>query len=414
MVIFTDKDVKLNFAVIAALLFSLIILGQVIVKLIMDDYKREMIAHDYEIAGYLYRNDLDKSQIANAFTKEKTNDDFTAGQELLQVAGYSDRVKTILIPEVESFRQKYAVLMLALSVVLSMAILAVVLIFSFRQDRKLEKADHAIRSFMDGNVHMRLDDTEEGSLSKLFNSVNALATSLTSHIVKEKQNKEFLRDMISNISHQLKTPLAALQMYNEIIQDENTGNAVINNFTLKSENEFIRMEHLIQNLLKLAKLDAGTIELEKSNQNVKEFLEKSIKRFRTRAELESKSFTLDCNNHITLNCDAEWLLEAVSNIIKNALDHTNPKGRIDIICDEAPVVTRITIKDNGMGIHPEDIHYIFKRFYRSRFSKDKQGIGIGLTLSKAIVEKHGGTIMVESELGKGTTFHLTFSKLTNL
>ncbi|PKM78490.1 MAG: sensor histidine kinase [Firmicutes bacterium HGW-Firmicutes-15] len=414
MNIFAIKDVKKLFVTITIILLGCIAIGQAAVAIIANDYKKEIIAHDYAVAGYLLRNDLGKSQITTAFTGDKTAEDLTVGQAVLGASGYDESINNTLLPEVNSFHQRYAVLALVLSVVFALTIIAVLLIFFVPQDKKLIKANTDLLNFMNGDQNVRLDDNEEGSLSQLFSSINVMATSLTTHIAKEKQHKEFLRDTISDISHQLKTPLAALQMYNEIIQDENTGNEVVGSFTQKSSNELNRMENLIQNLLKLARLDVGTIEIEKRNHNLKDFLASTIGRFLTRAETERKSISLDCDNGIILNCDEEWLLEAVSNIIKNALDHTNPGDAINIGCDETPVVTRITIEDNGLGIHPEDIHSIFKRFYRSRFSKDKQGIGIGLTLSKSIVEKHGGSIMVESELSKGTTFHLVFPKLTNL
>ena len=259
-----------------------------------------------------------------------------------------------------------------------------------------------------------LSDNEEGIVSQLFSSINMMATSLTAHITKEKQTKEFLKNTISDISHQLKTPLTALKMYNEIVQEENTNNVVVDSFNIKSCNQLERMEYLIQNLLKLSRLDADAIELAKSNCLMKDLLEGVVISFSTRAKSENKSITLMCNSYIMLNCDGDWILEAISNIIKNALDHTVSRNEVQILCDETPVLICITIKDNGSGIHTEDIHYIFKRFYRSRFSKDKDGIGIGLTLAKTIVEKHGGSITVESTLNQGTTFYLTFPKLTNL
>jgi len=414
MRVFVEKEIRTLFTVIAALLLGYMLLGQVTVKLMADDYKHKMISHDYAIAGYLYRNGQDKLQITYAFTSEKTKDDMAAGQKLLQAAGYNSAVESSLLPEVESFYKKYAVLILVLSAVFSITFLLILLFFALRWNKRLEKANMDILSFMDGNTAVRLDDREEGSLSRLFTSINGMSTSLTSHIVKEKQNKEFLKDTISDISHQLKTPLAALKMYNEIIQDERTGNAVVDSFTSKIWRELVRMEVLIQNLLKLARLDAGSIEPEKSANNLRRFLEEAIEGFRTRAELEDKAIILDCDGRITLSFDEEWLMEAISNLIKNSLDHTEAKDQIEIRCDETPVLTQIMIKDNGSGIHPEDIHHIFKRFYRSRYSKDKQGAGIGLTLTKAIVEKHGGSVTVESELGKGAAFRLAFPKLSNM
>ena len=113
-----------------------------------------------------------------------------------------------------------------------------------------------------------------------------------------------------------------------------------------------------------------------------------------------------------LVCDRGWILEAVSNVVKNALDHTEAGGHITIEWNELPSMTQITVKDNGSGIHPEDIHHIFKRFYRSRFSKNTQGIGLGLPLTKAIVEAHDGTITVASAFGNGAAFEMSFLNLT--
>lgn len=414
MNVFTSREFKNIFFVTAAILAVFTLLGQVLVGWMAEEYKQNLIAHDAALAGYLSRNEVKGPQAARLFTAEKTLDDVSAGRELLSAAGYNQRVQNALLPEVDSYWRKFAALALALSAVLSAAVLAALWAFWLRQEKKLEAANHTIRCFMDGDVSARLDDQEEGSLSQLFTSINGMATSLTAHISKEKQSREFLKDTISNISHQLKTPLAALRMYNEIIQEENTGGEVVAKFALKSENELDRMEILIQNLLKLARLDAGAIELEKSRRNLKKFMEKAVRGLSTRAEREQKTLTLKGDDRAALDCDEEWLLEAVSNIIKNALDHTGPGGVIQIAWDESPIVTRISIRDNGSGIHPEDIHYIFNRFYRSRFSKDQQGVGIGLTLARTIVEKHGGAILVESEIGKETTFHLTFPKLTIL
>lgn len=410
MNIFVVKDVKRLFVTVTIILLGFIAAGQAMSALIASDFKNEMIQHDYAIAGYLVSIGLDKSQITTAFTGETEAFDLTAGQKLLQASGYDDSLNDTLLPTVKSFHQKFAWLTLVLSLGLALAVISALLAYCIRQEKKLEKANRDLLQFMNGNQDTRLDDNKEGNLSQLFSSVNVMATSLTTHANKEKQSREFLRDTISDISHQLKTPLAALQMYNEIIQEERIANNVVVKFTGKSSQELKRMESLIQNLLKLARLDIGAIDLNRRNCRLKGFLESTVSTFLTRAETEHKSIVLDCDNGIILNCDEEWLLEAVSNVIKNALDHTNPGDTIIIECDETPVAVRISIQDSGLGIHPEDIHNIFKRFYRSRFSKDMQGIGIGLSLAQSIVEKHGGSIMVESELGKGTTFHLVFSQ----
>jgi len=414
MKVFDIKDFKKLFTLIIIIILSCIFLGQVVIKTIMNNYKSELIKHDYEVAGYLYRENCNTQNISTAFTAQKNTEDYKRGQALLKRMGYDESTNNNLLPNVKAFNTKYELLVFILSASMGVLLILILFIFTAKFNKTLEKASLDILNFMEGKHEINLDDSEEGSLSKLFSSVTLMATSLRTHITKERQNKEFLKDTISDISHQLKTPLAALEMYNEIILDENVNNEVVNKFNLKIKSELTRMQNLIQSLLKLAKLDAGAIELNKKKCKLKDFLEDITIRFQTRAQYEGKKIKLNCDNSFNFICDKEWLFEAISNIVKNALDHTNSGNKICISCDNSPVAINITIKDNGFGIHPEDLHYIFKRFYRSRFSQDTKGIGIGLTLSKSIVEKHGGTITVESELGQGTAFHLIFPKLTTL
>ncbi len=414
MRLLADKIIKLQAIVIVSILLVFILLGQLAVILVTDDFKQTMIEHDYALAGYFARSGLDIDDIKSALTSEKTYEDYKTGQALLNTAGYSSALQIGLLPEAEQVQRNYMVIAFVLTLTLGIVLIAVLCFFTLKYNRRLENADESIRRFMDGDTIIRLEDSDEGNLSRLFASMNAMATSLTAHIEKEKQSRQYLKDTISDVSHQLKTPLAALKMYNDIIGDEKTGNEIVESFTSKNHRELDRMENIIQSLLRLAKLDAGTIEIEKSRHGLNEFLEECVKSFQTRAELEGKDISLLCEGDIELAFDTTWLMEAVGNVVKNALDHTENGNRIEITCSQSAVAVEITVKDDGSGIHPEDIHHIFKRFYRSRFSKDRQGVGIGLSLSKAIVEKHGGTITVQSELGNGAAFHIVFPKLTNL
>ena len=224
----------------------------------------------------------------------------------------------------------------------------------------------------------------------------------------------FVLDCISDISHQLKTPLAALNIYNGIIQGEAKELPTIQEFSQLSEQELDRIETLVQSLLKITKLDAGTIILEKSLENVSELAKNIKKHFLFRAEQEGKEICLSGNEEIKLLCDRNWIIEAISNLVKNALDHTEKGGLIRIEWRAFTSIVQISVKDNGSGIHPDDLYHIFKRFYRSRFSKDTQGIGLGLSLTKAIVEAHNGTIEVDSTVGMGTSFTINFLNPTKL
>ncbi len=289
---------------------------------------------------------------------------------------------------------------------------AVILTLCFRYFREqhtiMENAISQIKESISGNKDVTIECNDEGELYRLFHEVNSLVSILNAHAVNETNSKKFLQNTISDISHQLKTPLAALNIYNGIIQDEGKNSPVIQEFSLLSEQELDRIETLVQNLLKITKLDAGTIILEKSLEHVSELAENVKQHFLFRAQREGKEICLSGSGEITLLCDRTWIIEAISNLVKNALDHTEKGSFVRIEWQAFASVVQITIKDNGCGIHPEDLHHIFKRFYRSRFSKDTQGIGLGLPLAKAIVEAHNGTIEADSTLGIGTSITINF------
>lgn len=294
------------------------------------------------------------------------------------------------------------------------AVWAVFCSYFKKQNEVLELAVSQIQAYLDGDSNARIECDEEGELYRLFHSVNSLAAILNAHADNELREKEFLKNTILDISHQLKTPLAALNIYNGLLQDEDTKPSLVKEFADLSEQELDRIETLVQSLLKLTKLDAGSVMLEKKTENAADMLRDIELHFAYRARQEQKKIILSGLDPVFLFCDRDWLSEAIGNIVKNALDHTEKDDTILMEWRALPSVVQIVIKDSGCGIHPEDLHHIFKRFYRSRFSKDRQGIGLGLPLAKAIIEAHDGSIEVDSELGKGTTFTINFLIPTKL
>lgn len=276
------------------------------------------------------------------------------------------------------------------------------------QHRLMEQAVAQINAYLSGDVTARIECDDEGELYRLFHTINSLAAVLNAHADNELREKEFLKNTISDISHQLKTPLAALNIYNGLLQDDELDAAAVKEFADLSEQELDRMETLVQNLLKITRLDAGTIVFEKQPENVADLMQELELHFAYRARQEQKALVLSGPEDVSLCCDRSWLSEAVGNIVKNALDHTAAGDTVRLEWRALPAAVQIVVRDNGCGIHPEDLPHIFKRFYRSRFSKDTQGIGLGLPLAKAIIEAHGGAIEVDSELGKGTVFTINF------
>ena len=310
--------------------------------------------------------------------------------------------------------QRFSLFLLLVFVLAGGAILAVGCSYFKKQNQVMEQAVSQLQAYLDGDHNARIECDEEGELYRLFHTVNSMAAVLNAHADNKLREKEFLKNTISDISHQLKTPLAALNIYNGLLQDGDMELSAVKEFADLSEQELDRIEILVQNLLKITKLDAGAIVLEKTTENVADMLRDVELHFAYRAKQEHKELVLSGPEEVLLFCDRDWLTEAIDNIVKNALDHTESGDAVHITWKALPNAVQIAVKDNGCGIHPEDLHHIFKRFYRSRFSQDKQGIGLGLPLAKTIVEAHSGTIEVDSELGKGTTFTMNFLIPTKL
>ena len=280
--------------------------------------------------------------------------------------------------------------------------------------RKLDDAAEKIEAFLAGDRDVRLFENEEGARGRLFHQINALMAVSNAQVERERQGREFLKDTIADISHQLKTPLTSLSVYNGILAEAAGDVTTVRKFTALTEQELDRIASLTDNLLKLAKLDAGAVVLQKREENIADLMESVRGQFSFRAEREGKTLLFSGVEGLVFPCDGMWLAEAVGNLVKNALDHTESGGRISVSWEKTPIFLQITVSDDGSGIYPEDLHHIFKRFYRSRFSKDTKGVGLGLPLAKAVIEAHGGTIETESEVGRSSTFFVNLPFPTDL
>ncbi|NLD48879.1 MAG: HAMP domain-containing histidine kinase [Clostridiaceae bacterium] len=411
----TNREAKNFLTVLLLVLVLYFMLVQMVTYRRAAEFKNEMIAHDYELAGYLVdRHPEILSDIQSVFTSDKSAEYLETGRGLLEKSGYKESLQIRLIPRVKEFYKADSLSGFELFLLMSTAVLAAAFLFLKGHYKKIDLLNSDVNRIREGEISIRLDDNEEGSLSRLAASINDITLSLKAHIEREMQQRNFLKDIMANVSHQLKTPLSALSMYTEIMRNEITDTEVLLSFLQKSENELARMKYLIMNLLKLARLDAGIIELNKKEHALKDIINEAAESFRTRVLTEQKSLVIMAENNVVCNCDRLWLLEALSNLIKNAVEHTGKGDIITVLVEETPLIVKVSVSDTGEGIHPDDIRHIFKRFYRSKFSQEVQGTGIGLTLAKTIVEMHGGFITVESTLKKGSVFTVHFPNLTKL
>ena len=405
MSLYQDKQIKgfTIFLIMFALMFSIMNLTVGLSQ--VNHVKALFLAHDEAVASSLLEQGVSRETVAVALTNIKASG---AGQKMMATIGIENRTDNSLLPFIHQYQQSmlYA---LIITIVLSCSGLAAGTIVFFQKRKRLyEQAGGVLTNYINGDYSCHLPQNSEGTIYQIFALVEQLATMLQSKNEAEHKAKDFLKSTISDVSHQLKTPLAALTMYQEIMEAEPDNADTIKEFSLKMGTSLKRMEQLIQSMLKITRLDAGNVLFEKRCCQLTELIALSLSELTMRAENEDKQIVMDGDPGQQLVCDPEWTSEAIGNIVKNALDHTSAGGVVHITWERTPATLRISIADNGSGIAPEDIHHIFKRFYRSKYSLDTQGVGLGLPLAKSIIEGQKGVLSVRSTPNEGSVFTISF------
>lgn len=368
--------------------------------------KEAALKHDRCVVSSLMEQGVSEAVIAKAFAEEQVTE---KGKSLLGRMGISEGTEVFFMPGILGIQKGMGLWLAGLFFFLWISLLLLTAFFFSGRERVYGRAARVVEQFMDGNFSEHLPRMEEGGLYRLFGRIDGLANALSAGNEEAIKVKEFLKDTISDISHQLKTPLAALVMYNEIIESEirsDTGNkGTMLAFTAKTAAALTRIEELIQALLKVTRLDAGAVVFEKQDWRMADVVTRAVEELWVRAEEEGKEIALEGEEQAWVNCDLQWTGEAIGNLVKNALDYTEKGGRILVEWEGLAEMTRVSIIDNGKGIEEKDLYHIFKRFYRSPKGKgSRQGAGLGLPLAKSVVEGQGGTLSVQSRAGEGTVF----------
>lgn len=281
------------------------------------------------------------------------------------------------------------------------------IVYTKKRYKKIEKLnDYLVRVLAENDTDEILDQ-EEGELSIL--KTNIYKTTSTLKYQKEllSDDKKNLAAALADISHQLKTPLTSMMVMNDLLVDEKDEDKRIE-FLNTQSSQLDRMNWLIQTLLKLSKLDAGTIVLKREDVPATELVEEAIKPFEIQFDLRNISFESDVSK-VNIRCDKNWTVEAIQNIIKNCIEHMEDGGQLFVSLADTNIFTQLTIKDTGCGIAADDIPHIFERFYKGK-NAGKDSVGIGLALSKSILEEEQAEINVESTEGVGTRFIIKFYK----
>ena len=287
--------------------------------------------------------------------------------------------------------------------------------YEHRRYQKINELSMYLHQICAGNHSLDIRDNEEGELSILKNEIYKVTCRLSEQSELLKKDKHYLADSLSNISHQLKTPLTSMLMMMDFLKRQDLEEEKRLEFIRSIGKQLERIEWLVTALLKLSKIDAGTVLFKKEKVNVSFLIKQATLSLGIKAEVKEQSIII--NNHevwkevedVNFIGDKNWSLEAIINILKNCIEHTPVGGRINIDFSENALYTEIIIKDNGEGIDQEDLPHIFERFYRGK-NASSESVGIGLAMARSIVLEQNGDITVKSEKGIGTKFRIRFYK----
>lgn len=399
-----DKALKRFFIGIILFILFLFIIDIAILTMQKNDLKNLTINNNNAVSSYLLEQGVPENIVAKAITNNEITEN---GEIFLNKIGINKNTNLPFLHFIYNLNFKFIIINCIKFLFLSIFLLTIITLFIYRRERLYKQASKIVYDYSEGNFKNNLPELYDGSIYHLFSCINNMAYVLKSKNELDHNTKEFLKNTISDISHQLKTPLSALSMYNEIILDEPQNKDTVVLFAEKSDVAINRIKTLILSLLKITKLDAKGIVFEKQEYLVLNLINLAVENLTIRSENEKKKIIINGNQNDTIICDINWTSEAILNIVKNSLDYTKANGEIHISWEKTPIEIRIFIADNGVGIEEKDFHHIFKRFYRSKNSTDSQGIGLGLPLAKSIIEQQGGTILLQSQLKKGTVFTIT-------
>lgn len=339
---------------------------------------------------------------------EILKNDETPESSVLEKYGYTPDISYIktLGEQIETNKKQN----IALVIIFETVSLGIYLIYVITQEKKIAEINEYIKQINNKNYILKIEENDNGELSKLRNELYKTTVLLKETAEISEKEKENLSTAIADISHQLKTPLTSIRIMLDNIQDDpDMKKEVREDFLREISKQIDWISSLVVALLKIAKFDAGTIKMENNEINAKNLIDNIVSNLAILMELKNIEIITNVDEKATFVADYKWQQEALTNILKNAIEHSKHNSRIYITVENTNLFLKIIIKDEGSGIDKEDLKHIFQRFYKTKNSSENS-IGIGLPLAKAIIEQSNGYIKVETKYGEGTSFEVKYIK----
>lgn len=302
------------------------------------------------------------------------------------------------------------ILNIILIVLFSVLYMAIIFIYLKQRDKKINQITQYINEIKNRKYDLNINENSEDELSNLKNELYKITIMLKKESEISRQDKENIKMSVEDISHQLKTPLTSIMIMLDNLKDNpNMDEDTKQKFIFEISKQVDWINWLVISILKLSRLEADVVKFSNNKINVKKFIDEIIGNLEIPIEIKNQKISIEGDEDASFIGDYKWQQEAITNIIKNAIEHNKENGKITIKYEENVLFTKITIIDEGQGIAKEDLKHIFERFYKAQNSSDNS-VGIGLSLAKNIIEKNNGMINCKSEIGNGTEFIVKYMK----
>ena len=270
--------------------------------------------------------------------------------------------------------------------------------------RMFNSVDAVLERILSRETSAPFETTGEDRISKLISKANRIVDMCVSEVTQTKEEKETIQGFISDMSHQMKTPLAGISMYADLLLGGDLSADEQREFLSRMKSSTDKLQWIMDSLIKMSRLEVGAITLSPASENIKPTISDAIGSVVAAAAKKNVNISVSDFWDMPLYHDRKWTREAMANVLENAVKYSAPDAEIEISVEPLPLFTKVIITDHGIGIEKADWNLIFKRFYRGRNVKNNEGAGLGLYLAALIMEKQGGYIMVDSAPGKFTSF----------
>lgn len=296
-----------------------------------------------------------------------------------------------------------------LALCLSLGFSALLFLFTAWRYREIARLSSYLAGVYTGGQTLDIRDNAEGELSILKNDLYKLTLTLSEQAELLKKDKRALSNALSDISHQLRTPLTSLFVMTDLMREQELPKEKHEEFLDRIASQLERIQWLVSSLLKLSRIDAGAVEFKREQIGVGTLIDRALAPLLIPAELRGVALSVSCGEGLSVVADESWTAEALTNVVKNCIEHTPEGGNIRVEASENPLHIAIAVTDTGCGIDREDLPHLFERFYRGKNAGD-ESVGIGLAMAKSILQQQNADIFVRSEIGQGSRFTLRFYK----